>query len=105
MAISKLNVSIATLSKEAEIISTQIKEIEKNWNLLSNIIDKMKTYWEGEASNKNTKLFSVEKTDMEKVIKKLKEHPTDLYAMAGVYEDAEKKAKNLSNALPSDVIV
>ena len=45
------------------------------------------------------------KADVTEILKRLKEHPTDLQKMAGVYVKAEKTATKLANALPKDVII
>ena len=41
---------------------------------------------------------------MEKVIKRLKEHPKDLLDMAGLYVKGESAASEIATALPADVI-
>ena len=41
---------------------------------------------------------------MEKVIKRLKEHPKDLLDMAGLYVKGEDAASKVAAALPADVI-
>ena len=43
--------------------------------------------------------------EVEKVIRRLNEHPTDLLEMAGVYIKAESEAVQFANVLPDDVIV
>lgn len=105
MATARLKVSVNELKAEAQTIANQIASIEKNWKGLCEVIESSKNYWEGEASERHRTILSNEKADMEHVIKKLNEHPKDLYAMAGVYKDAELKAKELANTLPTDVIV
>lgn len=105
MANETLKVSVEILNKEAEAISQQINKIESNWNSLVRCIENSKSYWEGEAGNLHRKMISNEKEDVENVIKKLKEHPSDLYEMAGVYAETETKAQELANALPVDVII
>lgn len=105
MANTTLKVSMDDLKTEAEEISKEIVNIEKNWQSLTELVEDSTSYWEGEASNQHRKILSDEKTTMENLIKKLKEHPKDLFDMAGVYIQAEKTAKKLANALPKDVII
>jgi hypothetical protein len=38
------------------------------------------------------------------MIKRLKEHPTNLLEMAGVYEETEQEIVQLTSALPDDII-
>ena len=42
--------------------------------------------------------------DVQKIIRRLNEHPVDLLKMAGIYEKAEVAAKALANTLSDHVI-
>ena len=44
------------------------------------------------------------KSDVVTILKRLKEHPTDLLSMANLYDEAEEKANELSRVLPTDII-
>lgn len=105
MASVTLKVSTSVLKAKSQEILKQIKEIEKNWKLLYDCVDKSQNYWVGEASNQHRRSIADDKQDMEQVIKKLKEHPKDMLTMAGVYIETEKQATKIANALPKDVIV
>lgn len=105
MSSAILKVSTDKMKSKSEEIQGYVNTIETNWNLLYERVTNTKLYWLGEAGDYHRNSLKDDKNDMDKLIKKLKEHPKDLLTMAGIYEEAEKKAKELANALPSDVIV
>lgn len=105
MANVTLKVSTDTMKSKAQEITKQINAIEKKWNRMYEIIENSKTYWEGDASDCHRKGIIDDKTDMETILRRLKEHPKDLLTMAGIYVEAEQEAKRLASALPKDVIV
>ncbi|MBR1691923.1 MAG: WXG100 family type VII secretion target [Lachnospiraceae bacterium] len=91
------------IAKSGEI-SKSIGTIEKELKDIGEVITKTKKYWEGDASNMHQKHYQAFKDDIPKVIKRLKEHPTDLLKMANLYNEAEKANKALAKQLPVDVI-
>ena len=104
MARIKLKVSPDTLKAKAIELDGEIKAFEKKWNHMCRTIENSKGYWEGDASNSHQWFLKENKADVTEILKRLKEHPTDLQKMAGVYVKAEKTATKLANALPKDVI-
>ena len=105
MAGIQLKVSPDVLKSKAQEITTQINKVQSDWNKISSLIENSKTYWEGDASNVHRKSKKNLEDDVDRIIKRLKEHPSDLLAMAGVYIDAEQKATQIANSLPDDIIV
>jgi WXG100 family type VII secretion target len=99
-----LKVSVDTLKSKASEIQTQVNNVEKNWEKMSQIIQNSKSYWEGEASDEHQKYRTDIEDDVQVMIKRLKEHPTNLLEMAGVYEETEQEIVQLTSALPDDII-
>lgn len=101
----QLKVAPDVMKSKAQEVSGQINNISKSWREMCNIINKSKGYWEGEASDCHRKAFDDNKTDMEELLKRLKEHPKDLLEMAGIYLQAESEAQKMASSLPDDIIV
>lgn len=100
-----LKVKPQELKNKANSISSSISSVEKELNNIGNVILGTKKYWEGDASDQHQKYYSTIQEDIPNVLKRLKEHPKELLAMADIYDDAEETNEELANALPVDIIV
>ncbi|MBO5303962.1 MAG: WXG100 family type VII secretion target [Lachnospiraceae bacterium] len=105
MADILLKVSLDKMKSKSTELKNQISNIETNWKNLANVVRKSKSYWQGEASDLHRKYLEECEDEMKEILKRLKEHPSDLLIMMGIYDEAEKKAQQLANTLPDDVIV
>lgn len=105
MAGFQLKVTPDVLKTQAQTIQNEIGVVEKQWSNIETLINRSKGYWEGEASQQHIKYYGEVKKPVKQVIKRLKEHPTDLLKMAGIYDTAEKEAAGLTNSLPDEVII
>lgn len=101
----QLKVSPDVMRNQAQAIKGEIQKIEAEWKRIEETIARSKYYWQGEASNIHQKSYHKIKTEVQEVTRRLKEHPADLFEMAGVYIKAENEAVQSANALPEDVIV
>lgn len=99
-----LKVTPETLKSKAKEITDQISRLETGWNKISTTITNSKIYWEGEASDMHQGYRKEAEPDVKTILKRLREHPTDLLNMANLYEEAEQKATEIANALPTDII-
>lgn len=104
MADIRLKVSPDVMRAKAGEISNQIARIENNWNRISDLVENSKFYWQGDAGDIHRKYVKDNAEDVRKMLQRLREHPEDLQKMAGIYVEAESKASQLAQALPSDVI-
>ena len=69
-----------------------------------NIVDSLRSVWEGEAASAyNTKFHQLD-DDMEKMHRMIEEHVKDLAEMARQYQLAETSNIEFGNALAGDVI-
>ena len=100
-----LKVSLDKMKSKASELTGQINKIETNWKNLANVVRKSKSYWQGDASDLHRKYLEECEEEVQEILKRLKEHPSDLLTMMGIYDEAEKKADQLANSLPDDVIV
>lgn len=99
-----LQVDPELLKRKSANITNKIGEIERAFGAIESRINATRGYWTGDSSEKYQKYFKDIKPDMEKVIKRLKEHPKDLLDMAGLYVKGESAASEIATALPADVI-
>ena len=77
-------------------------------NLTSNMlstVDSLSSSWAGEAATAyNTKAHNLQDS-INKMVRMINEHSTDLQAMAQVFQDAERAGQATAAALKTDVIV
>lgn len=104
MASIILKVKPDELKRKSSDIKNEIASIESEFEEIEKVVTGTKKYWEGEASNYHIQSYNKMKEDISIIIRKLKEHPKDLEKMAGVYEQTEETIKQVSTALPVDVL-
>lgn len=100
----QLYVKTPALKSKAGEVSKEIAEVEKQWKKLQQTVKASKGYWEGNASNEHQKYLKEVTDDVNKIIKRMKEHPKELLQMAGIYDEAEASADRMAGTLPKDVI-
>lgn len=99
-----LKVTPAILQSKATEVSNEIGDIERAFRGMESMVKAAKGHWTGDSSEKHEKYFKEIQPDMQEVIKRLKEHPTDLLKMAGLYEKGEKATTDIAGVLPDNVI-
>jgi WXG100 family type VII secretion target len=70
-------------------------------NIVNQLSDRV---WSGEAADAYKRKFGKLQDDINKMVKMINEHVTDLNQMAAEYERAENTNKNMINSLKEDVI-
>ena len=93
------------LQKKAGEFTNIINRIQRQFDSIEDISTRTRGYWRGEAGDKDREGYASYKDDISYILKRLREHPTDLLKMAGLYKEAEDKAKTISAALKTDQIV
>lgn len=104
MAEAIIKVDTDVMVKKASEIKNQVKEIQRNWDTIKTAVSNTKAYWEGAASEKHVNMLEKEKEEVEEVIKRLSEHPDDLFQMAEIYVSGEEANETTANELPIDII-
>lgn len=100
----QIKVNSAVLNEKAQIVSKHIKNMENCFEQLDTIVNRTSYYWIGEAGDMHRKLYKDQKPQMEEMMKRLKEHPTDLLAIAQNYDATENVIQSMAAELPDDVI-
>lgn len=99
-----LKVSTEALKTKASEVENDIKQLENHFNGIQDILSRSVGYWIGIAGDKARKEFDSKKEDTNMVIRRFREHPGELLAMAGVYEEGERSALEANRALDTDII-
>lgn len=99
-----IKVSTEVLNDKAQTVSKSISNMANCFEDLERVINRTGYYWIGEAGDLHRKLYQEQKDKVEEMLKRLKEHPTDLIAIAQNYQAAEIKVTQIANALSGDVI-
>ena len=100
-----LRVTPETLEKKADEFTGIVNEIKNHFDQIESISSRTKGYWIGEAGDKDREGYSSYKDDINYIIRRLQEHPTDLMSMAGIYRATESKVSAVNAALKTDLIV
>lgn len=101
-----LKVSTAKLTSTANSFNSTGNQIKNVTNQMTTLVNALSgTVWSGDAANAYKKKFGQLQDDINRMVKMVNEHVTDLNAMAKQYETAETANINLSNSLSGDVIV
>ncbi len=100
-----LKVTPETLQNTAQTVQNHISKLSSVFDSIGQLVSRSQGYWLGEAGDFHRSSFENRKEDIELVLKRLKEHPKDLLAMANVYSNAENEAQEMAAALPSDALM
>jgi WXG100 family type VII secretion target len=104
MASIQLKVDVDALVEKSSEISDVVGKIKTSYESLKSIAEASSGYWEGDAANAFRKYVKSIDKDMQSVLKRLGEHPTDLLKMADVYEKTESAIIEQADTLPENVI-
>lgn len=98
-----IRVTPQELRNQSNQVLADIREIEKHWQGISDLVNGTKTYWEGDAGTTHMGIYKDAEEEVNKIIKRLKDNPVKLQTMAGVYDSAEAAAEASAAELPADV--
>ena len=100
-----LNVTPEKLQATANEFSGKGTTIGQLTAQMTDIVMSLASAWEGEAATTYTTKFRQLDDDIQKMIKMIQEHASDLNEMAQVYIDAERLNVEEASGLPGDIIV
>ncbi len=92
------------LITQAEEVRRLANDMKAKFAEMDETLRKTNGYWIGEAGNIHRKLYNDQKDDIDKLLRRLSEHPNDLLVISQNYSLAERSNVDTSNSLPSDVI-
>lgn len=100
-----IKVSPQLLTSTASEFSNQGKVISNLTGEMMNLITGMASTWEGDAATAYITKFRGLEDDIQKMIRMIQEHSSDLQEMAQIYSEADMANAEEANSLSSDVIV
>ncbi len=104
-SIGGLRVTPEEMLKKASEVEAYVQRIEGRFQELDRIVNRTSGYWNGDAGDKYRRVYGDDRDERTRIINRLREHVTDLRAMAGVYSQTEKEVEAIAESLPADVIL
>jgi len=99
-----LRVTPEKLISTAQSFSSSAGTVQNLTCSMLSTVDSLNGTWAGEAATGYYNKAHGLQESMNKMIKMINEHSTDLQAMAQVYQEAERTAQEAAAALQTDVI-
>ena len=100
-----LKVEPAELRRAATSFGNQGREIQRLTNNMTQTVNQFTgSIWSGEAASAYKRKFDNLQDDINRMVRMINEHVTDLTDMAKHYESSEAANKALANSLKDDVI-
>lgn len=100
-----LKVEPSRLKSTASNFQSTGQHVQRMTQTMTNIVNQLSgSIWSGEAADAYKRKFGQLQDDINRMVKMINEHVTDLNAMASEYERVENANKNLANSLKGDVI-
>lgn len=87
---ARVTVTTEELKNKADAVTASINSMNNCMEELDRIIKNTEIYWKGDGANSYRAIYTKNKTQVNEVIKMLKDHPAELMAVAGNYEIKEK---------------
>lgn len=101
-----IKVDTAKLTSTANTLNSTGNQIKSITTQMTSMVNSLSgNVWSGDAANTYKKKFNELQDDINKMIKMVNEHVTDLNAMAREFEKAEKANITAAKALSGDVII
>lgn len=99
-----LRVTPEKLISTAQSFSSSAGTVQNLTSSMLSTIDSLNSTWAGEAATAYYNKAHGLQESINKMIKMINEHSTDLQAMAQAYQEAEQTAQEAAAALQTDVI-
>ncbi len=99
-----IKVRTEDLVAKAETTKTAISNMKKSLDEITQKVEQMSGYWEGEAADTARANYARQKETLEKVLTALEEYPGKLLSIAGVYSPAESANVDTSAGLRDHVL-
>ena len=99
-----IKVSPEKLKETASSFSSEGSKIQTLTNEMLNKISALSSAWEGEAATAYINKFKSLETDIQTLIRMIKEHVSDLNQMAEAYATTERQNESDASSLSSGII-
>ena len=99
-----VKVSFSELRNASDEFETTAGQVQTITGDMMNMVNGLNSVWQGAASDSYRNQFNKLDDDMQRMIRMIQEHATDLKDMANRYETIENANADRSNTLAGDVI-
>ena len=82
----------------------KIDRAQNAFQQIDSLIGEMSSHWNGDGYDRMRLAYNSQKDDYEQIFRALSDHTENLQLIASGYNVTEKKAVDISNILPSDII-
>ena len=93
-----------TLVSISADVTQKIDRVQSAFQDLEQIIQNTSSYWEGDGNSECIEAYQNRKENYENIFRAFREHIVSLQEIAGVYQQVEATAEDLSMDLNGDVI-
>ena len=93
------------LKTTSEAAAAQIRIMQGEWSAITNVVKNTNNYWKGNAADQKRAAFAKKEQEINDILHRFQQYPTELMEIAGVYETGEKQNVSTAQMLSSDVIV
>ena len=100
-----IKVSPQLLTSTASEFSSQGSAVNSLTGEMMNLITGMSAAWEGEAAVAYINRFKGLEDDIQKMVRMIQEHSSDLEEITQVYAQSDSANAEMANSLSSDVII
>lgn len=92
------------LDEKAEEVKNISDQMEQIFEDIQNKVDRTRSYWVGEAADAHREAFKKQKTTINDILKRLREHPVDLQKIAKTYRGTEQALEEGAMQMSSNLI-
>ena len=89
--------------ERSDRVIDDVRDIRKQWGAIADIVNGIRNYWEGEASDEHLAIYEDIADEADELIRGIEDKLVKLRAMAGVYDEAGTAAETQASKLPSEV--
>lgn len=102
--IGEVKVAPEVLTTQAAEVRRLANSMKQRFQSLEETVNRTGYYWIGEGGDSNRKLYQDRKDEVDNMLRRLLEHPSDLEAMAGNYRENEQAIMEMAQTLDENVI-
>lgn len=99
-----IKVQTEALIERAENAKSAISTMGNRLNEISQKVNQMSGYWEGEAADRAKNLYQKQQEAMQKILQELKGYPDKLLTISGNYSTVEQANQNESGGLKNNIL-
>ena len=101
---AQIRVSTEALITQAEEVRRLGSDMRQRYQALADTMERTRHYWLGDGGDTHRQLYEKQKENVDKMLRRLMEHPDDLIAIARNYSEGERVNVTTAQQLDVDII-